>query len=369
MRAEVVALCARPMAGLLRRSSRPRRPKPVMFWCHPQPSDDLKGSPMSSTVRPAGTSTSTGGGKAERRKTAARQRAEVARRADHRKRWTRWIAVGAVVLAAAAVVWVATRDGGGGSRAANAAEAPLVGGDLHSVTVVGDGLYVGGHQAAAVSRDGGRQWQRISSLDGADPMGWAVTGTALLVGGHPGLYRSTDGGATFTKVGGTDPVADVHALGAAAGTVYLASPQAGLLISTDGGTSWQVRNAQAGRSFMGSILVDPEDQNRLIAPDMTVGLATSSDGGRTWKPLGGPSGAMAATWNPTDIRQLIAVGMGGAQRSADGGATWQPLTVPADTTAVSYDTTGAILYAGVLDGQRARIYRSGDGGTTWAATT
>ena len=321
---------------------------------------------MSSTVRRSDTSARSG--KAAQRKAAARQRAELARRTERRRRWMRWSAIGAVVLAVSAlVVWMVTRDDGG-NGVDTAAGAPLVGGDLHTVAVIGDGLYVGGHQAAAVSRDGGAQWQRIPSLDGADPMGWAISGDAVLVGGHPGLYRSTDGGTTFTNVGGPNAVADVHALGAAAGTAYLASPQAGLLVSTDGGTTWQTRNTQAGRSFMGTILVDPQDPNRLIAPDMTTGLSTSSDGGRTWTPLGGPSRVMAVTWNPADIRQLIAVGMGGAQRSSDGGATWQPLTVPVDTSAISYDTTGATLYAGVLDGQRARVYRSSDSGATWTPT-
>jgi len=173
---------------------------------------------------------------------------------------------------------------------------------------------------------------------------------------------------TFVKVGGGAAVDDVHALGAAGGTVYLGSPNAGLLTSTDGGISWQVRNTQAGRSFMGTILVDPSNPARLVAPDMASGISTSSDGGRTWKPLGGPAGAMAAAWNPTDTRQLIAVGMNDGARTSDGGATWQPVHLPAGVSAVSYDPTGTTVYAGALDGQRARLYRSSDGGTTWTAT-
>src|SRR3989442_6993082 len=84
-----------------------------------------------------------------------------------------------------------------------------------------------------------------------------------------------------------------------AGIVYLGSPKAGLLASTDGGNSWQVRNAQAGRSFMGTILVDPTDSARLIAPDMAAGLSVSNDGGRTWKPLGGARRGNAAASDTT----------------------------------------------------------------------
>ncbi len=324
---------------------------------------------MPSTVRSSGTTPEGGkAAKAAQRRTSAKQRAELARRAARRRQWARWGGIAAaVLLLVAGIAYVATR--GSDEDAGGAAGAPVVGGDLHTVAVIGDAVYVGGHEAVAVSHDGGRQWQRIASLDGADAMGWAVTPDAVLVGGHPGLYRSTDHGATFTKVGGAAALDDVHALGAAAGTVYLGSPKAGLLASTDGGRTWQVRNGQAGRSFMGTMLVDPNDPARLIAPDMSAGLSASSDGGRTWKPLGGPGGAMAAAWNPTDTKRIIAVGMSGAARSSDGGATWQSIQLPSGASAVGFDATGATVYAGALDGRRARVYRSSDGGATWAPTT
>ncbi|MBC9723941.1 VPS10 domain-containing protein [Streptomyces sp. TRM68367] len=233
---------------------------------------------------------------------------------------------------------------------------------------MGDRLFVGGHAAAAVSSNGGSTWKDVPSLSGADPMGWAITSDAVLVGGHPGLFRSTDGGATFTKVTGAGAVSDAHAIGATGDTVYVASPEAGLLASSDGGKSWKTVDAEAGRSFMGTILVDPKDPRRLIAPDMSSGLQTSSDGGKTWKSLGGPMGTMAAAWNPKDINQIVAVGMGGSELSIDGGKTWKQADLPKGTSAVGYDTTGSTLYAGALDGQNARTFRSTDGGTTWKAT-
>jgi len=309
-----------------------------------------------SATRSPGTSAFSKAARAAQRKALARQAA--------RRRRIRQVGLAAVPLVlVAAVAYLVTRGGDTSPTAT-----PRVGGDLHTVTVIDNAIYVGGHEAVAVSRDGGKQWQPIGSLGGADAMGWAVIGDTVLVGGHPGLYRSTDGGQTFGKVTGSAAIADVHALGAAGSTVYLASPRRGLLASSDGGTTWQVRNAQTGTSFMGTILVDPKDPARLIAPDMQSGLVTSSDGGLTWKALGGPGGAMAAAWNPADTRQIIAVGMQGAARSGDGGATWQTITVPAAVSAVAFDTTGATLYAGALDGMNARLYRSADGGTTWTAT-
>lgn len=301
-----------------------------------------------------------------RRAVASAQTAEAKRSARRWQLLTRGGAAVAVVAVVAVIVALAA-GGGDGSRAASGA--PVVGGDLHTVMAVDDVLYVGGHAQAAVSRDDGKTWQEIASLEGADPMGWAASEGELLAGGHPGLYRSTDGGTNFEKLAGSAAVPDVHALGGAGGVLYLASPQTGVMASTDGGRSWGPRNAEAGRSFMGTILVDPTDTDRLIAPDMAGALATSSDGGRTWQSLEGPMGAMAATWNPANTDEIIAVGMQGAERSTDGGATWGPIQLPSDTSAVVYSPDGQTLYAGVLSGEQAVVYRSTDGGQAWTPTT
>ena len=302
--------------------------------------------------------------RAERQRTAAAEHAEAARRAALRRTRQRWAVAAATVLAVlAAVTFFAVRgDGGGGQGAA----APVVGGDLHTLTSVDDALYVGGHAAVAVSRNGGRQWEQVPSLEGADAMGWAQTTDALLAGGHPGLFRSTDGGTSFERVTGESAVPDAHALGGAGDTVYLGSPQAGLMVSEDGGATWDTRNAEAGRSFMGTILVDPADPQRLLAPDMSDGLLASSDGGRTWTPLGGPGGTMAAAWDPTDTDRIVVVGMSESAFSSDGGLTWEPLPVPPGTSAVAFSRDGGTMYTAALDGEAAVVSVSTDGGGTWS---
>ncbi len=315
------------------------------------------------------TRTSSKAARAARRRAAAQERAAQARRTALRRRWLRWGGLIAAVLLIAGAVWyLVLRDGDTGGDTDSPA-APVVGGDLHTVAVIGDAVYVGGHEAVVVSRDGGRTWRRVPSLDGADAMGWATSGGTVLVGGHPGLYRSTDHARTFRMRTGAAAVDDVHGIGAGGTTVYAASPKSGLLVSTDGGTHWTVRNAQAGRSFMGSILVDPDDPQRLIAPDMSAGLSISRDGGRTWKALGGPEGVMAVAWNPAHRDQLVVVGMSGGARSGDGGHTWTDLDTPAGVSAVAFDSTATVLYTAALDGDQARLYRSRDNGATWKPTS
>ena len=317
---------------------------------------------MPTSARPTRT-TEARPSRADRRRSAAAEREAAARRAARRRIRQRWaIGTAAALAVAGGATSLAVR--GDGDDAGSTA-APVVGGDLHTLTSIDDALYVGGHAAVAVSRDGGRAWQQVPSLEDADAMGWAQTSDALLVGGHPGLFRSTDGGASFTQVTGDGAVEDAHALGAAGDTVYVGSPQAGLMVSENGGDSWETRNAEAGRSFMGTILVDPADPRRLLAPDMSNGLLASSDGGRSWTPLGGPEGTMAAAWDPTDPARIVVVGMSESAISADGGQTWEPLEMPAGTSAATFSADGTTIYTAALDGETAVTSASTDGGRTW----
>ena len=303
------------------------------------------------------------------RASASRQvRAEAARRhAQQGKRRRLAIAgVGTGVVAIVAVVVVAVSSGGGGTGGSAAAEGPLVGGDLHALAALDGSIYVSGHGGAGVSTDGGRTWQQISSLDDKDGMGWAVSGNDVLVGGHPGLYRSTNG-EPFTAVSGL-PVSDIHGLGGAGQSLYVASPQGGIFASTDAGRTWQPRGT-TGAGIMGTILVDPNSPNHLIAPDMNAGVVASTNGGRTWSPLGGPAGPMSVARSPVDVRELVAVGMDGAQRSSNAGREWAPMTTPAGTSAVVFDPTkpGRLL-AAALSGDRAVVFASDDDGATWTRT-
>jgi len=275
----------------------------------------------------------------------------------------RWWPIAAAAALVVGGIYVATQSGGAGGSDAGA---PFVGGDLHTVTAFDGRLYVGGHDGVAVSSDEGQSWKAVSSLEGADAMGWAQTSSGLLVGGHPGLYSSTDNGATFTKTTGDAQIGDVHALGAVGDTVYAASPQAGLLASSDGGATWASRNDAVGQTFMGTILVDPSDPEHLIAPDMQNGAVTSSDGGRTWTVLGGPGGTMSVAWDTSDTQRLIAVGMDGGALSRDGGDTWTELPLPDRTSAATFSEDGTTLYAAALDGDAARVSSSTDDGLTWS---
>jgi photosystem II stability/assembly factor-like uncharacterized protein len=307
----------------------------------------------------------TNGTKRPVRRTAPSMRPGRRPAARYRTRRTWMAGLAAIGVGMAAAILLITRSDTGPSSSGR----PFVGGDLHSLVVAPGAtsrVYVGGHEGVAASADGGRTWRQVESLDGADAMGWAFTGERVLVGGHPGLFVSSDGGQTFRQDNERLPATDIHALGYGGGVIYAASPQLGVFASTDGGASWEVRTDQVGQAFMGSILVDGQDPNRLVAPDMQAGAVESLDGGRSWSTLGGVPGAMWVSWDPADTDRIVVSGMGQAALTRDGGRTWAQQIVPDGASVVEIDATEPdTFYAGVLEGTEAEVWVSRDGGSTW----
>lgn len=280
--------------------------------------------------------------------------------------WLPWV----VGLGALAFVLFALRSGEPGAPAPRAPVAnPVVGADLHSLVVDPsdpDTIYIGSHQGVSTSTDGGKTWEVVESLNGADAMGWAFTDDAILIGGHPGISVSTDGGVTFEQRNAGLPSTDVHALGAGDDVIYAGLAGVGTLASTDGGQSWEVRSEEVGGAFMGRIHVDPSDGEHLIAPDMLGGAMESTDGGRTWKALGGVQGAMWVSWEESNTDHVIVATQGSAAESTDGGETWEPLEIPRGASIVEFSPHDSkALFAAVLEAPEASVYVSSDGGNTW----
>lgn len=274
-----------------------------------------------------------------------------------------------VLVVVAALVVRDRGDGGDGAGSAGSSAEPVVGDDLHSVVVDPsrpERVFLGGHEAVATSSDGGRTWSSVPTLQGADAMGWAFTEDAVWVSGHPGLSRSTDGGRTFVRADEGLPDTDVHALGSGPGVLYAASPGVGLFATTDGGRSWQVRSADAGHTFAGRIVVDPDRPEHLMAADVSSGVMESADGGRRWRRL---EALPAASWlsrTGPGMANLVASGPHGAARTADGGRSWQPLQLPEGATVVEASTSRpGLFYAAGHDGDRVQLWVSHDGARTW----
>ncbi|HJU01471.1 MAG TPA: sialidase family protein, partial [Actinomycetes bacterium] len=276
------------------------------------------------------------------------------------------LAVG--LVAVGLVGWLVLRGGGSPDPGR-----PVVGGDLHSLVVSPtdpNRVWVGGHQAAAASADGGVTWTQVPSLANADPMGWVIDPAdpaRQYVGGHPGFQVSSDGGQSFTLRNQGLPATDVHGLGRdpASGRLYAAVVGQGLVASDDQGASWATVNP--GVQTMGPILVDPTDPKRLYVSDMR-NLLGSTDGGRSWQRLAALPGAMSLAQAADGT--LFAAADGTVRKSIDRGRTFSPLgALPVQVSAVTASPDGRRLYAAGLDGDRAVVVRSDDAGATWQQVT
>ncbi len=157
-----------------------------------------------------------------------------------------------------------------------------------------------------------------------------------------------------------------------------------ILASEDEGESWQrlaPRNGVHSDGVVRTLVNDPR-KPRVIMAGTDKGILVSEDGGRCWEGLGGPLSGQQVwriAFHPADEKVLFA-GTGtpsrpGIYRSGDGGQTWAELDVDiaeeCDNVGVPRITDIAIdplnpqnMYASIeVDGAR----RSTDGGRTWSA--
>jgi photosystem II stability/assembly factor-like uncharacterized protein len=305
-----------------------------------------------------------------------RQRLDAEAARQRRRKFAIWGSLGALVLAAFAVT-VFLSVGSGGS---DAASRPYVGGDFHAMAVdpaKPGRVMVGGHGGAAISENGGKAWEQIEDLSGADPMGWAVDSAnpqKMYAGGHPGFFRSEDGGESWSLDNSGLPATDVHGLGINPQNpdiLYAYIAGAGLYRTPDAGESWEQVNSEV--AVMGPILVDPRDSDTLYLAAMEGGFQKSTDGGESWEQVGTVPGGMA-TWVSQDRVNpdtFYAAGGGQVYKSTDGGGSWQPVGdgLPGGISTVAVAPGNPeVVYAGALDGEAALVFRSEDGGESWKAT-
>ena len=148
----------------------------------------------------------------------------------------------------------------------------------------------------------------------------------------------------------------------------------GAYMSDDGGTSWRmIHHSQLRGNTRCRPAFHPTDVNTVFAAGGWSGrLAVSHDRGRHWETIGNL---------PSRLRGEIAIDPGRPARmlagtdreifrSLDGGKTWQGCTGPTGVTVgFHFDQTGSdegrVCFAATADG----IWRSDDGGGTWAEKT
>ena len=236
--------------------------------------------------------------------------------------------------------------------------------DVHALAFVADDpsrILFGHHGGVLSSRDGGRSWQQLPT--GSDAMGLgAAPDGSIVIAGHGVFAQSSDDGRTWQEIAAALPSVDIHGFARDPGDparmwVYLAT--GGLWESLDAGRTWVMVQDD---NILFPVAVGGPSGTRLFG--LTgESLASSEDGGRTWRNVATPElypmTSLAAT---SDGTVLVAGGPDGLARSDDGGATWAKLPLAEQAFAVAVTADGQTI--GVVT-RSTEFFRSDDGGQTW----
>lgn len=186
-------------------------------------------------------------------------------------------------------------------------------------------------------------------------------------------------------------------------TLYAGVDEAGLFVSRDRGDTWSAVSGLndhgtrdqwfpgKGGLCLHSILVDPDDPDRMWVGISAVGVFRTVDGGDTWTLQNdglelvdqdlaeGPVGSCVhrVVLDPTDPDRLFQQNHRGVFRSADGADTWERIDEGLPSTfgfpMVVHPSDPGTLYTVPLESDERRmaidgrpaVYRSSDAGTSW----
>jgi photosystem II stability/assembly factor-like uncharacterized protein len=170
-------------------------------------------------------------------------------------------------------------------------------------------------------------------------------------------------------------------------TLYVGCDVGGFYVSTDAGRHYEIRNCGLRNAFIECIAVHPRERD-VVLLGTEGGIFRSTDQGRTWtwQRQGFPEVARYAcsapvaciAYDPNEPQTVFAGvgrprwgkdGKGLIFRSADGGVTWADVAagqLPVDAIVSDLEVKpddGRVVLAATSRG----VFRSADGGATWAA--
>jgi photosystem II stability/assembly factor-like uncharacterized protein len=150
-------------------------------------------------------------------------------------------------------------------------------------------IYAGTYHLPWKTVDGGKNWAPVHQgmVDDSDVMSITIDqndASHVFASACSGIYHSPDGGANWTKFKGIpkDSRRTVHILQDPKRpmTVYAATTE-GLWKTSDDGAAWRLITPVSWSIL--SMVIDPENSDRLILGTERLGIQLSDDGGQTYR--------------------------------------------------------------------------------------
>lgn len=169
-------------------------------------------------------------------------------------------------------------------------------------------------------------------------------------------------------------------------TIYIATAGGGVWKTTDSGSSWAFKSAGWPFLHTTSVAVSPTDANKVLVGTgdyygffgaQTQGIRRTTNGGTSWTTVGAAQfGSQIVTrvmFHPDNANICIALTAGASGdiwRSTDGGVTWAATNAPSGNWddidyCVPSGGSRALWAVGGNNSSGGRIYRSTDFGATW----
>lgn len=228
-----------------------------------------------------------------------------------------------------------------------------------------EGVAVGSGGEVIRTTDGGTTWDSIPSPTTYTMLDLAVQGDVVVACGNWGrVMRSTDRGQTWTvaQVGNTDH----QSIALSAGGRGILGTDGRIQCSSDMGLTWAVTNEGTWHTVLNKVAFQ-NGQVGVAAGYQTTGgmesgLLRSTDGGRHWSKVGG--GGLGVHLAPSGAG-CLGGGSGSFATTTDAFANRTPRTGPnvAIRCTWSMDANIHFVGGGAVNGG---IYRTANGGTTWA---
>ena len=163
--------------------------------------------------------------------------------------------------------------------------------------------------------------------------------------------------------------------------IWVGSPVGGLWKSSDGGNNWTTNTDNLPVMGVSHIAIDPNNTqimyivtgDAMASDTYSIGVLKSTDGGTTWNTTGlSFSVDQQQTVNKIIIHpdysdSLYAVTNSNIRISADGGNNWQIVGTIGRWRDIEFKPDNpSVLYAAKQSSGNSQIFRSTDGGASWA---